>query len=228
MKKIALTSLRSAGDLRLKENDRIIQDIEATNKSEVLFFTNKGEVYKLHAYEIQDAKPSELGEYTPNLLELEDDERVIAIHVTTEEYEGYLILGFADGRCVKITVDNYYTKTNRRKLRNGFYNGSPLIGILYQTEENSGKDIIMQNDQDRMILLESDRIGLKATRNSQGNKIMSLRGNHQADYLGYAEQFSDKYELDYYRVRTLPAAGRFIKEEDMSAKQMSLTELSDE
>ena len=129
---------------------------------------------------------------------------------------------------VKIAVDNYYTKTNRRKLRNAFYEGSPLIGILYQAEENSGKDIIMQNNQDRMILLESDRIGLKATRNSQGNRIMSLRGNYQADYLGYAEQFSDKYDLDYYRVRTLPAAGRFIKEEDMSAKQMNLTEIRDE
>lgn len=228
LKKIALTSLRSAGDLRLKENDRIIQDIEATNKSEVLFFTNQGEVYKLNAYEIQDAKPSELGEYTPNLLELGADEKVIAIHVTSEKYEGYLILGFADGRCVKIAVENYYTKTNRRKLRNAFYDGASLIGILYQEEENSGKDIIMQNDQNRMILVESDRIGLKATRNSQGNKIMALRDKHQVDYLGYAEQFPEKYDLDYYRVRTLPAAGRFIKEEDMSAKQMSLTDINDQ
>ena len=228
LKKLALTSLRSAGDLRLKENDRIVQDIEATNKSEVLFFTNQGEVYKMHAYDIEDSKPSELGEYTPNLLELEKDEEVIAIHVTDEEYAGYLILGFADGRCVKISVDNYYTKTNRRKLRNAFYDGSPLIGILYQAEENSGKDIIMQNDQDRMILVGSDRIKLKATRNSQGNRIMTSRDDHLVDFMGFADQFPDKYDLDYYRVRTLPAAGRFIKEEDMAAKQMSLTEIHDE
>lgn len=228
LKKLALTSLRSAGDLRLKENDRIVQDIEATNKSEVLFFTNQGEVYKMHAYDIEDSKPSELGEYTPNLLELEKDEEVIAIHVTDEEYAGYLILGFADGRCVKISVDNYYTKTNRRKLRNAFYDGSPLIGILYQAEENSGKDIIMQNDQDRMILVGSDRIRLKATRNSQGNRIMTSRDDHLVDFMGFADQFPDKYDLDYYRVRTLPAAGRFIKEEDMAAKQMSLTEIHDE
>lgn len=228
LKKLALTSLRSAGDLRLKENDRIVQDIEATNKSEVLFFTNQGEVYKMHAYDIEDSKPSELGEYTPNLLELEKDEQVIAIHVTDEEYAGYLILGFADGRCVKVSVDNYYTKTNRRKLRNAFYDGSPLIGILYQAEENSGKDIIMQNDQDRMILVGSDRIKLKATRNSQGNRIMTSRDDHLVDFMGFADQFPDKYDLDYYRVRTLPAAGRFIKEEDMAAKQMSLTEIHDE
>ena len=102
-----------------------------------------------------------------------------------------------------------------------------MIGILFQEEENSGKDMIIQNDQDRMILVESDRISLKATRNSQGNRIMTLRDSHQVSFIGFADQFPDKYNLDYYRVRTLPAAGRFIKEEDLSAKQMSLTELNE-
>ncbi len=86
----------------------------------------------------------------------------------------------------------------------------------------------MQNDQDRMILVGSDRIKLKATRNSQGNRIMTSRDDHLVDFMGFADQFPDKYDLDYYRVRTLPAAGRFIKEEDMAAKQMSLTEIHDE
>lgn len=225
LKKMALTSLRSAGELKIKAKDRIIQEIEATNKSDVLFFTNKGQVHKMRLFELEDHKPSEFGEYTPNLLDMDKDEEVIAIHVTSEDYPGYLILGFADGRCIKLSVDNYYTKTNRRMLKNAFYDGAKLIGILYQEEENSAKDLVIQNTQDRMILVQSDRIKLKATRNSQGSMVMNLRNDYQVDYIGYAEQFPDNYDLDYYRARTLPAAGRFIKEEDMAAKQLSLIEL---
>ncbi len=224
VKKIALTSLRSAGELKLKENDYVLQEIEATNKSEILFFTNLGQVYKLRLFDIPDHKPSEFGEYTPNLLNLDKDEKVLAIHVTGEDYPGYLILGFADGRCVKIALNSFYTKTNRRMLKNAFYNGAELIGILYQEEENSGKDIIIQNDQDRMILVASDRISLKSTRNSQGNQIMKLRPGFQANYMGFADQFPGNYDFDYYRARTLPAAGRFIKEEDMAAKQLSFVD----
>ena len=110
-------------------------------------------------------------------------------------------------------------------LKNAFYDGAKLIGILYQEEENSAKDLVIQNTQDRMILVQSDRIKLKATRNSQGSMVMNLRNGYQVDYIGYAEQFPDNYDLDYYRARTLPAAGRFIKEEDMAAKQLSLIEL---
>ena len=227
-KKMALTSLRSAGDLRIKENDMIIQELESTNKSDVLFFTNLGQVYKLKLFDIPDHKPSEFGEFTQNLLDLEKNEKVIAIHTTNEEYEGYLILGFADGRCVKIAVNNYYTKTNRKMLKNAFYDGSTLIGLLYQEEENSGKDIILQNNQDRMILVESDRITLKATKNSQGNVIMKLRKGYEVTSISFADQFPSNYDFDYYRVRTLPAAGRFIKEEDMAAKQITLTDMSKE
>ncbi len=226
LKKLPLTSLRSAGDLKVKEEDYIIQEIEATNKSEILFFTNLGQVYKLRLFEIPDHKPSELGEFTPNLLELEKDERVIAIHTTTEEYPGYFILGFANGRCVKIAVNNYYTVNNRKKLINAFYNKSELIALLYQEEENSGRDIIIQNTQERMILVESDRIPLKATRNSQGLQIMKLRKGFQVNFIAFADRYPDKYDFDYYRARTLPAAGRFIKEEDISARQLSLGELN--
>ena len=226
LKKMALTSLRSAGDLKVKEDDMIVQEIESTNKSDVLFFTNLGQVYKMKLSDIPDHKPSEFGEFTLNLLDLEKNEYVIAVHATSEAYEGFLILGFADGRCVKISVDSYYTKTNRKRLRNAFYDGALLIGILYQDTENSGRDIILQNSQDRMILVESDRILLKATRNSQGNMIMKSRKGFEATSLSFADQFPEKYDLEYYRVRTLPSAGRFIKEEDMATKQISLADMS--
>ncbi len=227
LKKIALTSLRSAGDLKLKENDFVVQEMESTNKSEILFFTSLGQVYKLRLFDVPDHKPSDFGEFTPNLLDMDKDEKVLAIHVTSEDYPGYLILGFSDGRCVKIALNNFYTKTNRKKLKNAFYDGAELIGMLFQEEENSGKNIIIQNDQDRMILVESDRINLKSTRNSQGNHIMKLRPGFKANYMGFADQFPENYDFDYYRVRTLPAAGRFIKEEDIAAKQLSLLELND-
>lgn len=225
VKKIALTSLRSSGDLKIKEDDRVVQELESTNKSEILFFTNQGQVYKLRLFDIPTHKISDLGEYTPNLLDMDKDEQVLFIHVTGEDYPGYLILTFADGRCVKLAVNNYYTKSNRKKLKNAFYNGAELVSLLYQDEENSGRDLVLQNSQDRMILLDSDRIKLKATKNSQGNQIMQLRSGYKVTEAAYAEPLAETYDLEYYRVRTLPSAGRFIKEEDLEARQLSLLDI---
>ena len=233
LKKLALTSLRAAGDLKLKDNDVIVQEFDGTNKSELLFFTDRGVVYKFKGYDVPDCKPSEFGEYTPNLLEMEDGETAIAMHVTDEDYPGYLLLGFTDGRMVKISVDSYKTKTNRKMLKNAIYDGAILIGVLPLEKEKTGQDVIMQNDQERMILVDSDLVPYKVTRNSQGIQVMTQRKDHQATWLGFAEDFPvpaglENFDQEYYRVRTLPSAGRFIKDEDAGVRQLSLTDIIEE
>lgn len=220
LKKLPLTSLRSAGELKLKDEDRIIQSIEGSNKSEILFFSDKAQVYKLKAYEISDHKPSEFGDYTPNLLELEDGERILYIHVTDDDFKGVFMLLFADGRGVKIAVDHYQTKTRRKVLKNAFYGGAELKALFYLEDEKEAGDFLATNSQERMILCDLALVPFKKTRHSRGAQIMSLRKGYVLEQAKRV-QADEAEEQAYYRVRSLPAAGRFLKEE---TKQLSFIE----
>lgn len=223
IKKMPLTSLRSAGDLKLKENDQIIQEMEGSNRGEILFFSTKGNVYKLKIFELPDHKPSDFGEYTPNILELEEDERILFIHVCDEAFSGVLLLVFANGRAVKVEVSSYETKNRRRKLLNGIYGGSELRGLLWAKDENAFGDILLSSTQERMVLLDSSLIPLKKTKNSQGVQVMTLRKGYELRKLISVKE-DEKESYSYYRIRSLPAAGRFIRNDFPESQQLSFDE----
>ncbi len=223
IKKMPLTSLRSAGDLKLKENDQIIQEMEGSNRGEILFFSTKGNVYKLKIFELPDHKPSDFGEYTPNILELEEDERILFIHICDEAFSGVLLLAFANGRAVKVEVSSYETKNRRRKLLNGIYGGSELRGLLWAKDENAFGDILLSSTQERMVLLDSSLIPLKKTKNSQGVQVMTLRKGYELRKLISVKE-DEKESYSYYRIRSLPAAGRFIRNDFPESQQLSFDE----
>lgn len=220
LKKLPLTSLRSAGDLKVKDDDQIIQELEASNKSEVLFFSDRGNVYKLFCYEIDDHKPSQWGEFAPNILDLEAGEKILFIHAS-QDFSGYLLLVFADGRMVKIAVDSYVTKNKRKKLVNGIYGKAPLKALFFIPEEEGNGDMLALSSQNRMILLDTDLVPYKKTRSSQGIQALGLKGDNVLTQAWLVSP--DKAEdYAYYRVRSLPAYGRFLKDDLLEERQMTL------
>ena len=130
LKKVPLTSLRTNPEHKLKEEDRIIQEVETHNKADLLLFSNKHTVYKLKIYDINDCKASSLGEYLTNLLELAADEKIIYL-VATDDYRGYLLFAFENGKIAKVDLAGYATKTNRRKLANAYSDLAPLVRMMY-------------------------------------------------------------------------------------------------
>lgn len=219
LKKLPLTSLRSAGDLRLKDDDEIIQTIETSNVSEILFFGSLGNVYKLLTHEIEDHKPSHFGEFLPNLLELEKGEEILFIHAT-KDFAGYLTLVFADGRAVKVDVSAYETKQRRKMLKNGIYGKSELRGLIFREKEDDFGDIAILSSQARMIVVDANLIPYKKTRSSQGIRVMNLKKPYQVTEIKDLSP-DEAEEHAYYRARTLPAAGRFIKDDLIKEKQLS-------
>lgn len=218
LKKLPLTSLRSAGDLYLKEDDEIIQSYETTNLAEIFFFSDRGNVYKLFAYELEDTKPSLLGEFVPNILSLEKGEKILFIYATVD-YQGYLLLTFADGKAVKVSVAAYATKNNRKKLVHAIYSDAELCGLWAIPDQTGNGDMAILSSQGRMIVVDSDLIPYKKTKHSQGKQIMTC----QADYRVTRSRplAPDEAEnLSYYRVRTLPAAGRYIKDDLLRQQQV--------
>lgn len=146
LKKITLVSLRSSGEQKLKDEDKILQEIEASNRSELLLFTNQCNVYKLKLHEVEDCKASQYGVYLPNLLKLEENEQIVAI-CTTTDYSGYMVFAFSTGKITKVPLTVYETKTNRKKLIKAFYAKSECVGIEYVTDE----DVLMLERMDEKV-----------------------------------------------------------------------------
>ena len=224
VKKIPATSLRGNFEIRVKEGDRLIQELDSSNHSELLFFTDKAQVYKLMAWEIEDHRPSLLGEYTPNLLELDEGEKVLFIHSALEPFEGEFLLVFENGKGVRLDVSHYETKQRRKKLIKAYDDSSPLIGMAYLPPA-SDLAFAVRSKKNKLLYFQASQIVKKATRSAQGAAILRAK-NDQLTQLYTANELSFIKDLNYYRVAKLPTAGRYIREESLEERQLELDETS--
>ncbi len=221
-KKLALTSLRGNFDLKLKENDRIIIEEDATNQSELIFLTDKANAYKMMAWEIEDSRPSLLGEYTPNLLELEAEERVVCVHAATEPFEGEFIAIFANGKGVRFDASHYETKQNRRKLIKAFSDSSEIRLIRFRAEDED-PSFALQTEKGKMLIFDSSQLTRKITRSAQGTAVIRGAKKDPIAKVVPLEQIRGEIEDEtYYRVQTLPGSGRYIREKTLEGRQLSL------
>jgi DNA gyrase subunit A len=151
LKKIKTANLRMSGEQKIKEGDKMLPEIECSNKDELLFFTNQQQVYKSKADDFADTKASVLGEYVPAKLEMAEDEQVIYMAVISE-YVGYMIFIFENGKLAKVDISSYATKTNRKKLINAYSSKAPLAKALYIKED---VDIVITSSSGRKLLVNT-------------------------------------------------------------------------
>ena len=210
IKKISLASLRSAAEQYLKEDDFIAQEVEATNKEELLLFSNQSNVYKVKIYDLPDCKASSLGEYLANLLDMQPGERVIYI-TTAKDYQGFMLFAFANGKVAKVQFSAYATKTNRRKLINAYSGRSPVVSMHWVAEDS---DLYLQRGSDKAMVVNSALIPANVSKSSGGVTVFILRQNTQLTAMRPADSETD--DPDYYRVDKIPTAGHFLQ------KQMKL------
>ncbi len=208
-KKITPLSLRMSGEHKLKENDEIIMSVETTNSTELLFFTNKCQVYKSRANEFDDTKASVLGDFVASKLSMEEGETAISM-VVLKEYKGYMLFFFENGKVAKVDISAYETKTNRKKLIKAYSDKSPLVAAVYVPQD---KELVMKSTAGRYLLFNSGAISAKTTKDSQGVSVMSLKKGHRVDTV---TDFTDGMfaKPGRYRTKNLPANGAILSAED--------------
>lgn len=206
-KKITPQSLRMSGEQKLKEGDFILRSFEASNKTELIFFTDKAQAFKSRASAFDDCKASLMGDYIPAKLSFDEGEGVKAL-VPTTDYSGYMLFFFENGKAAKVPLKSYETKTNRKKLTKAYSDKSSLIAALFIAEES---DIILRSSSGHALIFNSAMILPKATRDSQGVQVMTLR---KKAVLESAEILSPEASenLEKYRTKAVPAAGKPAKE----------------
>ena len=208
-KKITPLSLRMSGEHKLKENDEIISTVETTNSTELMFFTNKCQVYKTRANEFDDTKASVLGDYVGTKLQMEPDETAISM-VVLKEYKGYMLFFFQNGKVAKVDISAYETKTNRKKLIKAYSDKSPLVAAIYVPQD---KEFVMKSTAGRYLLFNSGAISSKTTKDSQGVAVMTLKKGHRI------EEVTDYVDGRFakparYRTKNLPATGAILSADD--------------
>lgn len=215
-KKITPLSLRMSGEQKLKEGDEIVQQMEDTNACELLFFTDKCQVYKAKGSDFADTKASVLGDYIPAKLGMDEGENAVYMAVT-KEYDGYMIFCFENGKIAKVDMQAYATKTNRRKLLAAYGDKSPVTSIFYVKEDC---ELLLTSSQGRMLLVHTGAVQAKTTRSTQGVAALTLkRGQRLLSVQEYTEGMLQN--PDRYR-KNIPATGSMPTAQETQGEQMKL------
>ncbi|MBQ3110443.1 MAG: topoisomerase IV [Clostridia bacterium] len=215
-KKITLVSLRSGGEHKFKEGDGMLLEFDASNRMDMLFFSDKQNVYKMRLNDIKDTKASAMGDYLPNLLNMENGEKIVYC-IPTLSYTGFMLFAFTNGKIAKIDMQGYATKTNRKRLTGGYSDKAPLANALYIPEETL---VAAYSDNGKCVVFDTTDVLTKTSRTSQGVQVMTLRKKASLSHIApAAEALGDPKG---YKARSLPSAGYFLKDEDSGKKQLTL------
>ena len=216
-KKITPLSLRMSGEQKFKEGDGLRQTFETTSGAEIMFFTDKCQVYKTRLSEFEDSKASVLGDYLPGKLGMDAGESVVYA-VLPGDYSGALLFFFENGKAARVDIAAYKTTSNRRKLTGAYSDKSPLRSICRIDEDC---ELAVYSTEPRCLIFHTALLSPKTTRSTQGVAVMNLKPQYRLDTVMPLEKTSISNQ-SRYRVRAVPAAGALLKQEDSEEQQIGL------
>ncbi len=217
-KKITSLSLRLGGDQKYKENDGPFLSFESQNKNDLLVFTDKQQVYKTRVHDFEDTKASVLGTYLPTVLEMDEGENVIYL-LDPGDYSGHVLFFFENGKAARIELQAYVTKTNRKKLTGAYSGSSPLVSVVPLMSDT---EIAAYSTEDRVVIFSTSLLAPKTTRTTVGVAAMTLKKKYKLAKAVPVLESSIK-NTSRYRVRSIPASGALLKEEDLEEQQLEMT-----
>ena len=207
---------RMSGEQKFKEGDSLRFSREATNRTELLVFTDKQQCYKSRLSDFDDGKASQLGDYLPQKLGMDPGENVLRV-VLIGDYKGFVLFFFENGKVAKVPLSAYETKTNRKKLTGAYCDKSPLVEVIAL---DADEQIALYSTDGRAAVFSSAQLLPKTTRNTQGVAVMSLKKKAVLEAARLLEG-SGITQVSRYRSKTIPTTGAILKDEDSIEKQQS-------
>ncbi len=216
-KKITPASLRMNSEQKFKDGDALRQSFETGNAAEIMFFTDKCQVYKCRVSDFDDAKASVLGDYLPTKLGMDPEENPV-FACLPGDYSGALLFFFENGKAARVNLTAYQTTSNRRKLTGAYSDKSPLAQIRRLDAE---EELAVYTSEPRALIFNTALLSPKTTRSTQGVAVMTMKPRYRLERaISLAE--SSIVNQGRYRVRAVPAAGALLREEDSEEKQIGL------
>ncbi|MDO4315411.1 MAG: topoisomerase IV, partial [Oscillospiraceae bacterium] len=198
--------------------DGLRQSFETTSNAEIMFFTDRCQVYKIRLGEFDDAKASVLGDYLPAKLSMDAGENVVFAVLPGPDYAGTLLFFFENGKAARVEVKAYQTTSNRRKLTGAYSDKAPLCCIR---RIDGDCELAAYSTEPRCLIFHTALLAPKTTRTTQGVAVMNLKPKYRLDTVKAPEETSIVNQ-SRYRVRAVPAAGALLRQEDSEEKQLEL------
>ncbi len=218
-KKCTLVSLRASDEQMLKDGDRIILSEDGENRDSVVFFSDRAQAYKAKLADFDCLKASVLGDYVPSKLSFDAGEKAIFMKLIPDNFEPKnLIFIFENGKGVKVSMKNYETKSNRRKLTGAYSSASPIVGIFYEDEPFN---LILVSDNRRAIMISTKLIPEKSTRSAGGVTLFNIKKN-QKIAAAFKETDAPFTNTGKYRKIKIPATGTLLEQYDIDARQIGI------
>ncbi len=217
LKKITPQSLRMASEQKYKEGDAPYLYWEASNRDELLVFTDKQQCYKTFLSEFEDSKASLLGDYLPSKLGMDPEEKALWACIAGD-YSGNLLFFFENGKVARVELSAYQTQTRRKRLTSAYSDKSPLVTAMLIQED---LELALISSENRCLVFHTSALAPKTTRTTQGVNVMTLKPKyHLEKAIPLAE--STIVNPTRYRAKALPVAGALLREVDRGEEQMTL------
>ena len=172
-KKLSMQGMRGTDEQKLKEGDYIIYQEDTDNRGDVLFFTDKAQIYRAKVDDFDISKPSQMGDYVPSKLEMDENEHVVGCKMVYSIVpEHNVVYIFENGKGVRLPMSVYDAKSRRKKITGAFSDASPLAGVVY--DDGSGVNFFIRSDGGRGMVISVDKIEKKSTRKAAGSQVMNL------------------------------------------------------
>ena len=217
-KKITPLSLRMSGEQKFKEGDGLRQSFETTSNAEIMFFTDRCQVYKTRLSEFDDTKASVLGDYLPAKLGMDAGETPVYAVLPGPDYAGALLFFYENGKAARVDLTAYKTTSNRRKLTGAYSDKSPLCCIRRIDQDC---ELAVYSTEPRCLIFHTALLAPKTTRTTQGVAVMHMKPKYHLETVMPLEETSISNQ-SRYRVRAVPAAGALLRQEDSEEQQLGL------
>ena len=225
LKKISQQSLRGNSEQKIKDGDEIIFEDDVNNKDEVIFFTDKCQLYFAKLSDFELTKASDLGTYVPKHLNFDDDEHTVFMKVNPVfDDEQNVIFVFENGKAVRVPTSQYATQGSRKKLKKAFSDASPIVGIIWESKDDNY--ILIINSESKAILIRPSLIPIKTTRTSIGTTIFAMNLKKKQRIVEVLDDYTKKYpDAMSYRKIKIPATGVLMNHKDITKKQLKIENL---
>lgn len=205
-KKIPQQALRTSGEQKVKEGDRIYLVEDTDNSADLIFFSDGAQCYKTKVSAFESTKASQLGDYVAGKLGFDGNEKTVFMKSLSKYSENdYFVFVFENGKGVKVPVSAYDTKSNRKKLSGAYADSSPIVAIFYEKSKEPFDLLLISNHQ-KAIQISSSLIPVKTTRSSQGVTLMNLKADQKVCEALMANQ-RDTSAVKGIRKIKIPATG---------------------
>lgn len=219
---------RGISALTTREEDFVTDLISTTTHSLMLFFTNRGRVYKLNAYEVPEGKRTSKGTAIVNLLQLNPGEKIartISFNTDSKENDDlkYLLFATKSGIVKKTPISDFKNINKSGLIAINLKDGDELIGVNRTSGE---EDIILVTENSMSIRFNENDVramgrtatGVKGITLSKGDQVVSMDLiSNGSDLLVVSEKgFGKRTETEEYRPQI--RAGKGIKTYNINSK----------